>query len=314
MDYNMKGMNLLKFAAVLITAAILFPGCNKDKDQELRDQEIKLLQKYIEENNITQEPTASGLYYLSVEEGTGAQIEKDFYVDLEFIVELLDGTVLYTSNEDLAKESNIYHATVLYGPVRLQAGNTGVPGLDEGLLLMKGGGKARLIMPSDINGYGGIEYGLSPAYSTHIWTIELIHAFNDPESFENDQISQYLADQGITDPLITASGLYYIESQAGEGELIQDGNVARVWYTGSFLDGRVFASNIDKQSISIVLPATGYIAGLGEAIKLMRKGTRATVIIPYDLAYGEFGNGDGTIPPYMTLVFELEIENVDTSN
>jgi len=308
----MEKLKLLKSAAVLITAAILFPGCNKDNDQELRDQEMQLLQKYIEENNITQEPTASGLYYIPIEEGTGVQVGSDFYVDFDYDVELLDGTLLYTSNEDLAKEHDLYSTAVLYGPIRLLAGSTGVPGLNEGLLFMKEGGKARLIMPSSINGFGGIATPLSPAYSTHIYTVDLIHAFNDPESFENDQISQYLADQGITDPFITASGLYYIESQAGEGDLIKDGDEAKVWYTGSFLDGRVFDSNVGNETMSVTLPATLFIPGWGEAIKLMRNGTRAKVIIPYDLAFGE--SGRGSIPPYMTLVFDIEIDDVVTGN
>jgi FKBP-type peptidyl-prolyl cis-trans isomerase len=308
----MERLNLLKSTAVLITAAILFPGCNKDNDQELRDQEMQLLQKYIEENNITQEPTASGLYYIPIEEGTGGQVGPDFYVDFDFKVELLDGTLLFTSDKDLATEHNLYNASVFYGPVRVLVGYTIVPGLNEGLLFMKEGGWARMIMPSSINGYGGLEYGLSPAYSTHIWTIHLIHAFNDPESFENEQISQYLTEHGITDPFITASGLYYIESLAGEGDLIKDGDVAKVWYTGSFLDGRVFASNAGEQSMSVTLPAIGYIPGWGEAIKLMRKGAKAKVIMPYDLAYGK--SGKEIIPPYMTLVYDMEIENVDTGN
>jgi FKBP-type peptidyl-prolyl cis-trans isomerase len=305
----MKKMNFYTTASIMLTAIFLSPGCNNNNDQELKDQEIRLLQKYIEDNNITREPTASGLYYLPITDGTGPQVGPDFYVDFNYNVELLDGTMLYTSYEDVAKNNDLYVSSALYGPIRLLAGNTGIPGLNEGLQLMREGGKARMIMPSSINGFGGNATDLSPAYSTHIYTIDLIHAFDDPEGFQSAQISQYLIDMNITDPYLTASGLYYIQKVKGEGDLISDGDVANVWYTGSFLDGRVFDSNVGKTVLPVDLSLSGnFIPGWIEGIKLMRNGTRARLIIPYQLAYGE--TGFKVIPPYMTLVFDMEIDDV----
>ena len=310
---DMKKMNSIRAAAIMLAAFLLLPACNKNNDQELMDQEMRLLQKYIEDNNINQEPTASGLYYLPITEGTGSQVGPGSYVDFNYNTRLLDGTLLFTSYEDVAKANDVYVQGALYGPIRLLAGNTGVPGLNEGLQLMRAGGKAKLIMPSSINGFGGVATENSPPYSTHIYTVDLIHAFDDPAGFQAEQISLYLAEHGIVKPFISASGLYYVETQAGEGDLITDADKADIWYTGSFLDGRVFDSNVGKQVLPVDLSLShNFIPGWIEGIKLMRNGTQAKLIIPYQLAYGEAGNGK--IPPYMTLVFDMEVDTVVSGN
>ena len=307
----MKGQNLLNAGFLFLMLSALLMGCSDNNDQEARDQEIKLLQKYLEDNNITEEPTESGLYYIPISEGTGNQVGLYYIVDFEYVVELLDGTVLFTSYEDVAISHNVYRDDVMYGPIRLKAGNTGVPGLDEGLLLMKEGEKAKLIMPSNINGFGASSTALSPPYSTHIYTVDMLHAFDDPETFEIGQINDYLVEHQIDSVYTTPSGLIYIEEVAGVGDLIKDGDEVSVWYTGTYLDGRVFDSNLDGQAMIIQMPAVtaaGYIPAWDEALKLMREGTQAKIIIPYDLAYGE--DGWGSIPPYMTLVFDMEIKDV----
>jgi FKBP-type peptidyl-prolyl cis-trans isomerase len=49
----------------------------------------------------------------------------------------------------------------------------------------------------------------------------------------------------------------------------------------------------------------GVIPGWNEAIKKMRKGSIATIIVPSSLAYGE--QGRGKIPPYCPLKFEIQL-------
>ncbi len=304
----MKIQSFFSVSALLLVL-LLLQGCLKDNTQELKDKEMELLQEYIEENDITQEPTASGLYYISIEPGQGIQVEMDDYVDLEFTTELVNGIVLYTSDPDLAKENELYDEDIIYGPWRTRVGYTGIPGLDEGMQYMNVGGIAKLIMPSDINGYGRIYTTRSPSYSTHIWTIEIVSAFDDPLSFESEQINAYLDSNGIVHPLQTESGLYYIVDLDVEGDIIEDVPDAKMWYKGMFLDGRVFESNLDDSAIdvhgndNIVLFQT---EAWDELITLLHQGTMATVIIPYELAFGE-GHTYYMPLPYMTLVYELEI-------
>ncbi len=305
----MKRSIVLKVWILVIGFSVLFQGCEKQNDQELKEKEMRLLEQYLLDNNITQEPTESGLYYIELTEGTGGGVEIDYIVDFNYTTELIDGTVIGSSYEELARENNLYLESALYGPVRVKVGYTTVPGLDEGLKFMKEGGSAKLILPSSINGFGKYSTALSPSYSTHIYTVDLINSFNDPEQFQTEQILNYLDTGVIEDFEITESGLYHIELQAGIGNYIQNGDVVEVWYTGSFLDGRVFDSNVGETALTVNLPADGYIPAWDEALKLMQKGSKARFIVPYDLAYGSTGDGY-RIPIYMTLVFDLEIEDL----
>jgi FKBP-type peptidyl-prolyl cis-trans isomerase len=304
----MKKLSFNNFSA-LILIILSLPGCLKDNTQEFKDREMELLQQYIEDNDITQEPTASGLYYISTDPGTGIPVVMDDYVDLEFTTELVTGVVLYTSDPAVAKENDLYNENVVYGPWRTRVGYTGIPGLDEGMQYMNIGGKATLIMPSDINGYGGIYTARSPSYSTHIWTIEIVNAFDDPVSFEAEQISAYLDSNDIDLPLTTESGLYYVVHQEGEGDFISDVPDATMWYKGMFIDGRVFESNLDASAVNIHTntdPILVHTEAWEELTTLLQQGTKATVIIPYELAFGE-GHAIYMPLPYMTLVYEIEI-------
>ncbi|MCK7473916.1 MAG: FKBP-type peptidyl-prolyl cis-trans isomerase [Rhodopseudomonas palustris] len=49
------------------------------------------------------------------------------------------------------------------------------------------------------------------------------------------------------------------------------------------------------------------IAGWTEGLQLMREGGKAELVIPQDLAYGP---GRPGIPPYQTLVFQVELLKV----
>ena len=109
----------------------------------------------------------------------------------------------------------------------------------------------------------------------------------------------------------TASGLEYIEVEAGTGAQAEAGKTVSVHYTGKFQDGKVFDSSISRgEPISFPLGAGRVIKGWDEGIALMKVGGKAQLVIPPHLAYGESGAG-GVIPPHATLVFDVELVSVD---
>jgi FKBP-type peptidyl-prolyl cis-trans isomerase FkpA len=310
----MRKITVFKRCLLGILAALMVAGCNKNNDEELKAQEMRLLQEYLETNNITASPTVSGLYYLPITEGTGISPEEGTYIEIHYKGELLDGTVFTTSYEETAKEYAIYDAEFLYGPTKLQLGYISVEGLNEGIQLMKVGGKAKFIIPSSL-GMGGYASGSVPAYSTLIYTIDLLDAYDDPEKHEQEKIWAFLKEGSFENVDSTETGLYHIIENPGDGELFVDGNKVKIWYTGKFLDGRVFDSNVGGEVMTITVPGTYLLEGWKEGIKLMRNGEKGTLIIPYYLGYGEEGRYDAygrvVIPPCTTLVFELETELVE---
>jgi FKBP-type peptidyl-prolyl cis-trans isomerase len=108
----------------------------------------------------------------------------------------------------------------------------------------------------------------------------------------------------------TASGLEYIEVEAGTGAQAEAGKTVAVHYTGKFQDGKVFDSSVSRgEPIEFPLGKGRVIKGWDEGIALMKVGGKAQLIIPPDLGYGERGAG-GVIPPNATLVFDVELVEV----
>lgn len=106
------------------------------------------------------------------------------------------------------------------------------------------------------------------------------------------------------------SGLQYEVLEAGDTsqQPPQADNTVRVHYHGTFIDGRKFDSSYERGQPA-EFPVRGVIAGWTEALQLMHPGAKWKLAIPYHLAYGEQGSPGG-IPPYATLLFDVELLEV----
>lgn len=105
----------------------------------------------------------------------------------------------------------------------------------------------------------------------------------------------------------TASGLQYKVEKEGAGASPKDGDMVKVHYTGTFLNGEKFDSSRDKGE-PIEFPVNGVIPGWTEALKIMKPGAKYQLAIPSDLAYGP--QGKGQISPNSTLLFDVELLEV----
>jgi FKBP-type peptidyl-prolyl cis-trans isomerase len=204
----MRKRMIYKLGMFGMITLIILGGCKKDDSQEQMEQEMRLLEQYLAANNITQEPTASGLYYIPIVEGTVMTPTQGTWIDIEYTGMLIDGTIFATSDESIAESNNIFAEGFLYGPSRVQLGHIPMKGLNEGIKLMKVGEIAKFIIPSNL-GLGGFVSGNVPAYSTLIYTIELLDAFDDPAQHEQEKIWEYLKESEFENLDSIASGLYY---------------------------------------------------------------------------------------------------------
>ncbi len=104
----------------------------------------------------------------------------------------------------------------------------------------------------------------------------------------------------------TKDGIYFISTKKGHGPHPKSGDKVKVQYTGTLLNGKKFDSSRDrKKPFEFVLGEGKVIKGWDEGIIMMRKGGRATLIIPSEMAYGQ--RQMGPIAPYSTLVFDVEL-------
>ena len=104
------------------------------------------------------------------------------------------------------------------------------------------------------------------------------------------------------------SGLYYIETKAGKGNFPKTGQMCSVNYTGKLLDGTVFDTSVGRGPYAFQLGERQVIAGWEEGVALMKKTSKAILIVPSYLGYGD--RSMGNIPPYSPLVFEVELVDV----
>ncbi len=109
-----------------------------------------------------------------------------------------------------------------------------------------------------------------------------------------------------------ANGMYYLPITQGTGTNPERGDKIKIHYTGSFLNGKIFESTYDRtQPLEFTCGEQGQvIIGLESAICLMNEGAKAKFIIPSHLAYGEEGSSTGIIPPYTTVIYEIELLNL----
>ena len=120
---------------------------------------------------------------------------------------------------------------------------------------------------------------------------------------------KYLAENAKKDGVITLpSGLQYQVLKEGNGKKPTAKDTVKCHYEGFLIDGTVFDSSVQRGEPA-TFPLQQVIAGWTEGLQLMQEGAKYRFFIPYRLAYGEGGAG-GMIPPFATLIFDVELIQV----
>lgn len=115
----------------------------------------------------------------------------------------------------------------------------------------------------------------------------------------------------------TISELEIIDTVTGDGKEAIPGTNIKVHYTGWLYDpskpdghGSKFDSSVDRgEPFMFFLGGGQVIRGWDEGFAGMKVGGKRTLIIPSHMGYGSRGAG-GVIPPYATLLFDVELVEV----
>jgi FKBP-type peptidyl-prolyl cis-trans isomerase len=277
------------------------------------EQDIK---KYVDDNKITAKPNSLGLYIIEDPVGTGPKIDSGSHVSMKYSVSLLNGKVLFNSFEKP-------------DPIKFEFGkHIDVTGFEMALSTLHKGSKAKVLVPSLLAfGRKGTGTIVDP-YTPLLYDVEILNV-QSKEDFEKEETANQKVEEMKTDSLKNAesglrekylkdnhiketplpSGLIYIPVVKGNGAQAEAGKTVKVQYTGKLLNGKIFDSSREtNQPEEFMLGRAQVIKGWDEGIALMKVGGKATLIIPSSLGYAE--RDMGRIPPYSTLVFDVELVEV----
>ena len=116
----------------------------------------------------------------------------------------------------------------------------------------------------------------------------------------------FLAENGQREGVVTTeTGLQYEVLTLGDGPRPSATDQVLVNYRGTLIDGTEFDSSYERGEPA-TFPVNRVIDGWTEALQLMHVGSKYRLVVPANLAYGEWGSGP-VIGPNATLIFEVEL-------
>jgi FKBP-type peptidyl-prolyl cis-trans isomerase len=132
------------------------------------------------------------------------------------------------------------------------------------------------------------------------------------DDYEKTILNQFINQEniGVTP---TSSGMYFVSLKNGNGKKIKQGDTLCIDYEGKFLNGKFFDSTKKrKEPFQFVFGSEWQvIEGMNEALSMMEEGQKALIIMPSKVAFGSTGSATGIIPPYTSLIYEIEILKVN---
>ena len=314
---NFKKLMLLLGMVSLTT----FNSCiDEDNYDEQNNIDDRLIQEYLEENNIEATKSVYGFYYTVIESNDSGELvkEKDI-LSVYYEINVLNGDKIdeVIESSGTPKKIKIINNSILPQGVLL------------GALLMREGEKFRFYIPSNL-AYGSYTYeSLIPRNAILIVEnkISKIEDEDDQKQFEKIAIETYITDNNITDIVETDSGVFYKKTENGTGETTPiNGDIVKIKYVAKYFDGTEFSKTTSNDTFDFGMGSENVIEGVQESIKLMQKGEKATFIIPSHLAYNsslqifpeeiredllEKGIISQKIPPFTNLIFEIELVEIN---
>lgn len=160
------------FTALIFAVAVAgFFACGDDNSlEELRNNELAILDAYMKENYPDTVPKSSGLYFIEVKKGTGDTIEIGDQVLIYYATWMLNDSLLLD-------QSVGYLNGYRYEPFTVNVGSgTSIAGLEEALTYMQKGSVANLVINSALAyGQDGNTYSepYVPGFTTLLMQVEV---------------------------------------------------------------------------------------------------------------------------------------------
>ena len=139
----------------------------------------------------------------------------------------------------------------------------------------------------------------------------LLERFGENKAAGEKFLEENKTKEGV---VTTESGLQYKVITEGKGQVPTSTDRVKVHYKGTLIDGTEFDSSYSRKDKDgnpqpSTFRANQVIKGWTEALTMMPIGSKWELYIPQELAYGS--QDTGTIPPFSTLIFEVELLSIE---
>lgn len=274
------------------------------------NDERMLLSSYLDDDNTV---TEDGLIIVDINKGKGRLAKAGDIMKVYFTFQTLDGDTLLDFRTGKPYE-------LVFGDMALGQG------FYEALSLVAKDGEIECVIPSSLAfGSEGFHDAILP-YTPFKLNLKVFEIMTSDE-YEIEQkvlkeqeeaakskmlqeeprkIAEYLKDNNIS-VVPKSSGLYYVETEAGTGDVVQDGDMAFVHYIiYNINDDKIESSYDYGEPMPFIYGDNQMIPGIEEAVGYMRVGGKAKIIVPSQLGFGDV-DIDEDLPANSIIVVDLEL-------
>jgi FKBP-type peptidyl-prolyl cis-trans isomerase len=334
---NKKTQNMMirigRFRLLLYAILLAFAvsGCVTNDWAEKEQKEKDLIAAYVKDNGITEDQkTENGIYYIEEVAGTGLSPKKDDFVIINYTGRYIEDNRIHETSYDSLKsewDNADTYKYFVYGPLKFEYGFS-IAGINEGLALMKEGGKAELLIPSDKAFYD---------FNPMTYDIELLKVISNPAHEDSLVMEKYLNQIGwdTASTYYEKTGVYVKETHVedpNDDHYFQAGDTLYFKYTGKLLDGygpavteRIFDSNMqNEETVKYVHGQQSYEKGsfmlgfpsaLRTSLDTLRYKSKATFVLPSIKAFSDKGlinsqYGYIIVPKFQTVVYDIEVTDL----
>lgn len=321
-------------------AALALSSCSKGVKSGLNDASKRFIDSYIQTYYPNATQTALGSYIIDSSIGTGTSVgtpKEHPYLYVNYTAKDLYGSVITTTDPDLAKKAGKYKKSTYCGPAIWNRKDNGLmAGFEDLVSTMNAGGVVEAVIPgwllTNERRDSAKEYqdsfeesGLSSMYS-----IEVIDCISDLKLWEADSLYRYISrhfpGKQLSDS--TTFGHYIMSMERPTEEAFKLDSTYYVNYVGRLLDGTVFDTNVaDSAKIydiynakrtygpttvvikeqdgarSITFGGGSAINGFTIALDQMHVYEHVATVFYSEHGYGS--SGSGLIPSYSPLRFDI---------
>ena len=340
-----------KLILVLGIAAALAAGCAKSPKEGPNDAEIRYFESWViaqkaKHPEYLWKETPLGSFILEDTPGNGTLIgdaEATPFVFLRYTVSDLNGNIISSSEEDVAKQIGTYKYVNYYGPRTFYRKTDGLSGClageDEIFTGMRVGGSRKVVVPGWLltsSRYDTkAEYMAKKAQESAIYDITVLDSTTDMGKWQADSIEAYLRRVHPDASLDTTGkyGFYYYQITPPPEDAAEIGESEKVYlnYTGFLLNGHIFDStdeyickdnHLSKtsygpvyvnwkkaeeySSITMGDDASNLVDGFTYALSKMKRGEKGLAVFYSVWGYGINGN-EPIIPALSPIAFEIEL-------